>query len=81
MDDGGGNSGQGRGMVFDVSSFTLEHQALLEDMMRTKFLLDVSFHRRSPTNTKLYIKASSAPLFCNLVRPFIIPSMCYKLTC
>lgn len=70
-----------RGMVVDVSSFTPEDQLLLENMMRTKFLLDISFHRRSESNTKLYIKAASATQFCNLIRPFVIPSMDYKLTC
>jgi len=49
--------------------------------MRTNFLLDVSFHRSGVTNTNLYIKAASAPHFCNLIRPFIIPSMAYKLAC
>jgi hypothetical protein len=79
--DGGRNSIKGRGMVFDVSSFNNEHQAVLEDMMHNKFGCEVSFHRRSTSNTKLYIRASSAPHFCNLVRPFMIPSMLYKLTC
>jgi hypothetical protein len=81
MDDGGRNSSFGRGMVIDVSCFLPEHQLILANMLRTKFSLTVSFHRRSVSNTKIYISSSSAPHFCNLIRPYIIPSMCYKMTC
>jgi hypothetical protein len=81
MDDGGRNSIHGRGMSIDISCFTIWDQELLKNMMETKFLCQVTFHRRSPKNTKLYIKTSSALHFCNLIRPYIIPSMLYKLTC
>ena len=83
MDDGGRNSISGRGMVIDISSFSRQDECILQNMMLSKFLCDVSFHRRNGTtnNTKLYINAASAPCFCNLIRPFIIPSMLYKLTC
>lgn len=81
MDDGGRNSIKGRGMVFDVSCYSLNEQNLLKDMMQNTFSCQVTFHRRSLTNTKLYIKASSSSHFCNIIRPYIIPSMQYKLTC
>ena len=39
-----------------------------------------TFHNRSEKNVKLYIRASSAQRFCDLIRPFVIPEMLYKLT-
>jgi hypothetical protein len=81
MDDGGRNSSYGRGMVIDVSCFLPEHQLILANMLRTKFSLTVSFHRLSVSNTIIYISSFSAPHFCNLIRPYILPSMCYKMTC
>ena len=53
MDDGGRNSVAG-GMVIDVSAFPLEKDLLrIELLMRSKYSLDVSFHRRSDSNIKL----------------------------
>ena len=81
MDDGGRNSSFGKGMVIDISCFNERDELILKTMMETKFECQVTFHRRSEKNTKLYIKSSSALHFCNLIRPYIIPSFFYKLTC
>ena len=81
MDDGGRNSSKGKGMVIDISCFSLQDQLLLQHMMLHKFNCQVSFHRKNEKNTKLYIKSESAQHFCNLIRPYIIPEMAYKLTC
>jgi hypothetical protein len=81
MDDGGRNSIQGRGMVIDVSCYSFNDQLFLKNMMENIFSCQVTFHRRSVKNTKLYIRASSSLYFCNLIRPYIIPSRQYKLTC
>jgi hypothetical protein len=82
MDDGGRNSGnlKNKGMVFDVSNFVFDDQLKLKHVLETKFLCAVTIHKRNTSykNTKLYIRASSAEHFCNLVRPYIIPSMFYK---
>lgn len=82
MDDGGRSSGQGSGMVFDVSCFNEHDHLILKNMMENKFHCNISFHyRKGPSkNIKLYIKASSSLHFCNLIRPYIIPSFNYKLT-
>lgn len=81
MDDGSKNSIKGKGMVIDISNFNEHDEILIKNMMNNKFSCEVSFHRRSINNTKLYIKASSALHFSNIIRPYIIPSMEYKLTC
>lgn len=83
MDHGGRNSGKksSKGMVFDVSNFTFDDQLKLKNLLEKKFLCGVTIHKRNTQykNTKLYIR-SSAEHFCNLIRPYIIPSMLYKLT-
>ena len=81
MDDGSRNSSQGKGMVIDVSSFIEEDRAKLQQILSEYFSLDTSFHYRSNTNIKLYIKAKSAQRFCDLVKPYLLPSFHYKLTC
>lgn len=84
MDDGGRNSGniKNKGMIFDVSNFVLDDQLKLQNLLTNKFLCRSSLHKRNTKykNTKLYIHASSAKHFCDLIRPYIIPSMLYKLT-
>ena len=80
MDDGGRNSQYGAGMVFDVSSFSKNDRATLAQVLNNRFDLATSFHNRAEKNVKLYIRASSAQRFCDLIRPFVIPEMLYKLT-
>lgn len=80
MDDGGRNSKYGTGMVLDVSSFSENDRATLAQVLNNRFDLATTFHNRSEKNGKLYIRASSAQRFCNLIRPFVIPEMLYKLT-
>ena len=80
MDDGGRNSQYGAGMVFDVSSFSENDRATLAQVLNNRFDLATSFHNRAEKNVKLYIRASSAQRFCDLIRPFVIPEMLYKLT-
>lgn len=80
MDDGGRNSAFGAGMVLDVSGYSPESQQVLQEMMHSKFQLSTTFHRRSDTNTKLYIRASSASRFCELVWPWMFDGMKRKLT-
>ena len=80
MDDGGRNSAKGSGLVLDVSGFSVQSQHLLKDILDSNFGLETTFHRRSLKNTKIYIRASSASKFCDLVRPWISHEMMHKLT-
>lgn len=80
MDDGGRNSKYGTGMVLDVSSFSENDRATLAQVLNNQLNIATTFHNRSEKNVKLYIRASSAQRFCNLIRPFVIPEMLYKLT-
>jgi len=80
MDDGGRNSKYGSGMVFDVSSFSENDRATLAQVLNNRFDLATTFHYRSEKNVKLYICARSAQRFCDLIRPFVIPEMLYKLS-
>lgn len=80
MGDGGRNSQYGAKMVFDVSSFSENDRATYAQVLNNWFDLVTSFHNRAEKNIKLYIRASSAQRFCDLIRPFVIPKMLYKLT-
>jgi hypothetical protein len=85
MDDGGRNSEYGSGMVIDISSFAsefvnIETREAFSQGMYNRFGIETSFHLRSAQNIKMYIKAKSALHFCDLVRPFVIETMKYKLT-
>ena len=83
MDDGSRNSSFGKGMVIDVSSFVNEDHIKLQQILFDKFMLETSLHYRkgSSKNIKLYIKARSAQRFSDLVKPYLLPSFYYKLTC
>jgi hypothetical protein len=80
MDDGGRNSARGSGMVIDVSNFSEPCRIYLQTMLFDLFGLETTFHIRSEKNVKLYIRARSARIFCELVDECIIPEMKYKLT-
>jgi hypothetical protein len=80
MDDGGRNSQYGSGIVIDISSFDKQMHDMLRTCMLERFQIEVTFHHRSGTNIKMYIRAKSALLFCDLIRPFVIDEMKYKLT-
>jgi len=73
MDDGGWNKG---GINLNTNSFTKAEVTLLAEVLRTKFGLKCSVQSRN----RLYIWSSSTAQFCDLIRPYVHPSMVYKIT-
>jgi hypothetical protein len=79
MDDGGLGAKTPLGMVLDVSSYTSDEIELVRSVFINKFGISTNIHKHGPHARKLYIISSSAHTFCNLIRPYVIKSMLYKL--
>ena len=57
-------------------SFTLEEQQILADILLEKF--DLHFNLGKHDNS-MYLQAKDFPKFVKLIKPYVIPSMQYKL--
>lgn len=77
MDDGSAhNSG---GCVLSTNSFTLSECEILQNAFFNKWGLVVSLHVQNTTQYRLYFGVKQMPFLTNLVRPYIVPTMLYKL--
>lgn len=77
MDDGSAhNSG---GCVLSTNSFTLSDCKILQNAFFNKWGLIVSLHVQNTTQYRLYFGVKQMPFLTNLVRPYIVPTMLYKL--
>ena len=72
MDDG---CKSGRQYCIATNCFTLEELNIFKQILKEKFMLDVSIRK----NHTVYIKANSRNLFTRLISPYIIDCMQYKL--
>ena len=81
MDDGGLGGNTVSGLVLDVSAFTVSEQFLIKEILNKKFHLKTSLHtyNKEKNHVKLYFKKESVEAFKALIRPYIIPSLKYKL--
>jgi Ni,Fe-hydrogenase III large subunit len=61
-----------------TEGFTFEENQLLAKVLESKFLLKVNIHKKLD-KFLLYIPASSKERFRELIEPYIVPSMRYKL--
>ena len=75
MDDGTFKS---PGLIIATNCFTKQEVELLVKALKNKFNITSSLHKNS-ANYQIYIKAESMPLLKNLVLPYVVPSMHYKL--
>jgi hypothetical protein len=78
-DDGGADRS---GYILHTNCFTLSDVNLLVSILKQKFSLDCSVHTRHDRAKKpymIYIKSCSAAKFAFLVKPYMVPSMMYKL--
>jgi len=85
MDDGGWVSGS-KSVRIATNNFTLQEVELLRDIFKIKFDLDCTIQllskgggNRPKDKYSLYFKVASLPKLRELVLPFMIPSMKYKL--
>lgn len=62
--------------ILSSCSFTLEEQQILADILLEKF--DLHFNLGKHDNS-MYLQAKDFPKFVKLIKPYVIPSMQYKL--
>lgn len=79
MDDGGKGGNTPLGLVLDISGFQNYEQLIIQHTFLEKFDIETSFHC-SGNSVKLYFRRSTVYIFVELIAPFIIPSMMYKLS-
>jgi hypothetical protein len=82
MDDGGkldyNKNSKNKGLVLNTQSFTEIEVELLASELENKFNLECSI-RSNKGKKIIVISHSSFLLFYNLIDPYILPSMKYKL--
>lgn len=85
LDDGGWVSGS-KSVRISTNNFTFQEVELMRNIFKTKFDLDctVQLLSKGKENTSkdkysIYFKVISLPKLRELVLPFMIPSMKYKL--
>ena len=80
MDDGGPGGKSKRGCVIDVSCWGERGGNQIQVALETIFQLETSFHgRHGGSGVKLFIPERSVGRFKELITPYIIPSMYYKI--
>jgi Cytochrome c oxidase subunit III/LAGLIDADG DNA endonuclease family len=78
MDDGGAI--QNRGIKLATHSFTLDEIQFISSLLKKKFSLDTSIVKTGAINQyNIYFPQSSLLVLINIVKPYIHPSMLYKL--
>lgn len=78
MDDGSVKSHQSKGRILNTHSFSHEEVNLLCEVLRNKFSLR-AWPRKQRDGVQVYISGKSATLLQQLVEPYVVPEMHYKL--
>ena len=76
MDDG---SKLSKGAKISTNCFSIDELKFLCLLLKDKYNLDVSIHSAGVKGKTLYIKSTSMVTFSLIVKPYILPSMYYKL--
>lgn len=78
MDDG--TKFKNKGLKFCTNSFTLKEVQFLSLILKNKYFIDSSIHKTSVINQyNIYIPKSNLNNLIKIVKPYIHPSMYYKL--
>jgi hypothetical protein len=78
MDDG--SKYKNKGLKFSTNSFSLKEVKFLAELLNKKFGLTTSIHKTGAINQyNIYISKSSMPKLKKIVKPYIHPSMLYKI--
>ncbi len=78
LDDGGKGGNTPKGMVFNFSGFDQSGQERLRSCLHSNFNLITTFHKTGKSQ-QLSIPTSENQKFLDIVSPFVIPSMRYRL--
>ena len=68
------------GFILSTDNFTKDENLSLIKILKYKFNLDCTLHKREKIKYRIYIKANAMSTFKNLVAPYFHSSMLYKLT-
>lgn len=63
----------------NTDSFSLKDQYGLQKLLRKQFSIETKVHKKGEY-WNIYIPVKEAKKFCELIRPFVIPSMRYKVS-
>lgn len=78
MDDGSMKSDQSKAVIFNTQAFTKAEVESLIRVLRSKFLLEATL-RKQREGHQIYVSGRSYERFIEMVEPFVIPAMAYKL--
>jgi hypothetical protein len=77
MDDG---SKSNKGLKLATNNFNLSEVKYLINLLYNKYNIKANIHKTGSIDQyNIYILSDSMPSLVNLIKPFIIPSMKYKL--
>ena len=78
MDDGSLKSSQHRARIINTQCFDLAGLERLQEMFRKLFNVHTTL-RKQPEGYQMYIPSTEIEKFVEIVRPYIIPTMDYKI--
>lgn len=68
-----------KGLVLCTDSFTLQEVINLRNVLLIKYNIDSTIQGWRNSRPRIYILPKSMPKLINLVKPYMLPSMLYKL--
>ena|SRR3989344_732869 len=78
MDDGSIKSSKHKGIFLNTQSFNEEDVKKLQDVLRNMFGI-TTITRKVPGGEQIYLGGESGGKFIEIIRPYIIPSLQYKI--
>ena len=75
MDDGGRGARTPKGVIISVRGYSVKDRKFLRGYLEEKFNIKVNLHK----NGQLYFPVQTVDKFCRLIKPYVVPSMRYKL--
>ncbi len=78
MDDGHKRT-DCNGLRLSTDSFRFQEQKLLQECLKNNFEIESKLHKKRKS-WNIYIPSSEAKKFCEIIKPFIISGMDYKLS-
>lgn len=78
MDDGSWKSDRHRTYIIHSLGYSRKELTLVEEVLKKKFGVSIGVHRQYD-KWRIYVYSDSAEKFKQLIEPYVIPSMKYKL--
>lgn len=79
MDDGSLKSKRHNTYIIHTLGFRRNELERIQEVLKSKFKIETRLHKQKQKYLRLYILSKSAEKFRNIVLPYIIPSLRYKL--